>query len=126
MGHIKLIIDKCRENQEKAMFYVRQSVKNNWSRAVLQNWLDTDLFARQGKAITNFALSLPALQSDLAQEITRDPYNFDFIELTTSHNEKQLGCAAAECAAIFDGIGNRLRFSGKRIPARGREDGAVF
>ena len=89
-GHIKLIIDKCRQNPEKAEFYVRQSVNNNWSRAVLQNWLDTDLFDRQGKAITNFTHALPTPQSDLAQEITRDPYNFDFIEIATDYNERQL------------------------------------
>ena len=89
-GHIKLIIDKCRQDSEKATFYVRETVKNNWSRAVLQNWLDTDLYARQGKAITNFAHSLPAPQSDLAQAITRDPYNFDFIELTVDHNEREM------------------------------------
>ena len=57
---------------------------------MLQNWLDTDLYARQGKAITNFTHSLPAPQSDLAQAITRDPYNFDFIELTVDHNEREM------------------------------------
>lgn len=89
-GHIKLIIDKCKQDAAKATFYVRATVMNNWSRAVLQNWLDTDLYARQGKAITNFARSLPAPQSDLAQAVTRDPYNFDFIELTVDHNERQM------------------------------------
>lgn len=113
-GHIKLIIDKCRENPEKAAFYVRESVKNNWSRAVLHNWLDTDLYARQGKAITNFALSLPAPQSDLAQEITRDPYNFDFIELTVSHNEKQLKDALLQNVQQFlMELGSGFAFMGK-------------
>lgn len=41
-------------------------------------FLDTDLFERQGKAITNFANTLPSVQGDLAQAITKDPYNFDF------------------------------------------------
>ncbi len=69
---------------------MRETVKNNWSRAGWKNWLDTDLYARQGKAITNFTHSLPAPQSDLAQAITRDPYNFDFIELTVDHNEREM------------------------------------
>jgi len=48
---------------------------------VLLNFLDTDLFDRQGKAITNFTNNLPALQSDLANEMTRDPYNLYFIAI---------------------------------------------
>ena len=58
------------------MFYVHKTIENNWSRAVLLNFLSTDLYERQGKAVTNFALTLPAPQSDLAQAVTRDPYNF--------------------------------------------------
>ena len=67
------------------MFYSRKTIENNWSRAVLQNWLDTDLYERQGKAITNFALTLPAPQSDLAQEMTRDPYSFDFLTIRAQY-----------------------------------------
>ena len=77
-------------NPKKALFFVNQVIQNNWSRAVLLNFLDTDLYERQGKAITNFNLTLPAMQSDLAQEITKDPYKFDFITLTQSYNEKEL------------------------------------
>ena len=76
-GHHKIIIDKCNGNPKKALFFVNQVIQNNWSRAVLLNFLDTDLYERQGKAITNFNLTLPAMQSDLAQEITKDPYKFD-------------------------------------------------
>ena len=72
------------------MFYSRKTIENNWSRAVLQNWLDTDLYERQGKAITNFALTLPSPQSDLAQEMTRDPYNFDFLTIRAQYDEKEL------------------------------------
>ena len=67
------------------MFYSRKTIENNWSRAVLQNWLDTDLYERQGKAITNFALTLPVPQSDLAQEMTRDPYSFDFLTIRAQY-----------------------------------------
>jgi hypothetical protein len=74
-GHIKLLIDKCKNDPDKALFYARQALTNRWSRAVLQNYLDTDLYERQGQAITNFALTLPEPQSDLAQEMTRDPYS---------------------------------------------------
>ncbi|MBD5530447.1 MAG: DUF1016 domain-containing protein [Lachnospiraceae bacterium] len=89
-GHHRYIIDKCKDKPEKAIFYVRKTIENNWSRAVLLNWLGTDLYERQGKAITNFRNQLPAIQGDLAQEITKDPYNFDFLTLTEGYNEKEL------------------------------------
>ena len=71
------------------LFFIHKTLENNWSRAVLLNFLDTKLFDRQGKAVTNFELTLPQVRSDLAQEITKDPYNFDFIALTQNYNEKQ-------------------------------------
>lgn len=60
---------------------MKKTILNNCSRAVLLNFLDTDLYERQGKAISNFEYALPEPQSDLAQEITKDPYNFDFVAI---------------------------------------------
>lgn len=71
-GHHVQILGKCKNNPHKALFYVKKTLENNWSRDVLLNFLDTDLFERQGKAVTNFALTLPAAQSDLAQDMTKD------------------------------------------------------
>ena len=68
-GHITQIIDKCKKDSKKALFYVKKTLENNWSRAMLLNFLDTDLYERQGKAVTNFRLTLPEDQSDLAQQI---------------------------------------------------------
>ncbi len=89
-GHHRYIMDKCKNDVEKALFYVEKTLENNWSRAVLLNWLTTDLYERQGKAITNFDKSLPEPQGDLAQEITKDPYNFDFLSMREGYNEKEL------------------------------------
>ena len=89
-GHHRFIIDKFRTNPEAALFYVRQTVANGWSRSVLLNFLDTKLHERQGKALTNFASRLPESESDLAQEVTKDPYSFDFIALTPRYREKEL------------------------------------
>lgn len=89
-GHHKYIIDKCFNEPEKAMFFVRKTLENGWSRNVLLNFMDTDLFERQGKAITNFKASLPVPQSDLAQEMTKDPYKFDFLTMTEGYREKEL------------------------------------
>lgn len=113
-GHHKIIIDKCNGNPKKALFFVNQVIQNNWSRAVLLNFLDTDLYERQGKAITNFNLTLSAMQSDLAQEITKDPYKFDFITLTQSYNEKELKDALMDNIQKFLlELGNGFAFVGR-------------
>lgn len=114
-GHIKLLIDKCKDEPEKALFYARQTLTNHWSRAVLQNFLDTDLYERQGKAVTNFALTLPEPQSDLAQEMTRDPYNFDFLTIRACYDEKELK------VALMDNVQRLLMELGSGFAFVGRE-----
>lgn len=83
------IFTKCKTVQE-AMFYVQKTIKNGWSRAVLMNFIDTDLYKVQGKAINNFDRLLPDVQSDLAKETLKDPYNFDFLTLSENYKEKEL------------------------------------
>lgn len=89
-GHHRFIIDKFFNEPEKAMFYVQKTLENGWSRNVLLNFMDTHLYERQGKAVSNFNAALPAPQSDLAQEMTKDPYSFDFLTLTEGYREKEL------------------------------------
>ena len=89
-GHHMLLIDKCKGNPQKALFFVHQTVQNGWSRNMLLNFLDTDLYERQGKALTNFSRILPEESSDLAQELTKDPYDFAFTGITGRYNERLL------------------------------------
>lgn len=89
-GHHKLILDKVKGDINKALFFINQTLKNGWSRAMLLNWIDTGLYERKGKAITNFKDTIPDESSDLAQELTKDPYNFAFTGITKRHNEAQL------------------------------------
>lgn len=89
-GHLCLIISKANNNRMKALFYINETIKNNWSRDVLSTFLDTNLFERQGKAINNFEYRLPKENSDLAKQITKDPYNFDFLALKDEYNEREL------------------------------------
>lgn len=113
-GHHKLIIDRCEKAPEKAVFYVRKTYENNWSRAVLLNWLDTDLYERSGKAITNFDKQLPAVQGDLAKQIIKDPYNFDFLSMTEGYNEKELKNALTDNIVKFlMELGTGFAFVGK-------------
>lgn len=89
-GHHKCLIDKFKKTPDKALFYVRKTIENGWSRAMLLNFLDTNLYEREGKAITNFTATLPEPMSDLAKAITKDPYNFAFAGITGRYNETQL------------------------------------
>jgi predicted nuclease of restriction endonuclease-like (RecB) superfamily len=89
-GHHIALIDKCSSDPQKAMFYVRQDVKNGWSRSMLLNSIDADLYGRSGKALTNFKNTLPDIDSDLAQELTKSPYNFAFTGITKQYNERLL------------------------------------
>lgn len=92
-GHHKLIMDKVKGDINKALFYIGQTLENGWSRSLLLNWIDTGLYERQGKAISNFKSILPAPDSELTQEITKDPYNFAFAGVTRHHNEAELKLA---------------------------------
>lgn len=114
-NHIKYILDKCGGNQAKALFYVRETIKNNWSRAVLLNFLGTDLYERKGKAITNFEATLPRDGGDLARQITKDPYNFDFLVLRKEYDEKELK------SALISNIERFLLELGKGFAYMGRE-----
>ena len=89
-GHHRQLIDRCSDSPNKALFFVRQTLENGWSRAVLKYWLDTDLYERRSLAITNFKSVLPSPESDLAQEVTKDPYNFAFAGIRDQYNEAQL------------------------------------
>jgi predicted nuclease of restriction endonuclease-like (RecB) superfamily len=123
-GHHKLIIDKLMGQPQKALFYVNKVYENNWSRAVLLNFLDTDLYERQGKAVTNFKATLPDVQGDLAQQLLKDPYCFDFIQLTDRYNEKELKDALVHNVEKFLlEMGNGFAYMGReyRIEVGGTE-----
>jgi len=79
--HHVQIITKCKSINE-ALFYVQMTIDNGWSRAVLMNFIEANLYSAQGKAQSNFSRLLPEPQSDLANQILKDPYNFDFLTLT--------------------------------------------
>ena len=79
-GHNIAIISKCK-NVKEALFYVQSTLEHNWSRDVLIHQIESGLYKRGGKAITNFSQSLPKPHSDLAQQTLKDPYMFDFMTM---------------------------------------------
>lgn len=88
-GQNILIFTKAKDINE-AQFYLQETITNNWSRDVLALQIKTDLYNRQGKAITNFQNTLPDPFSDLAQQTLKDPYVFDFMTMTKPFQEKDI------------------------------------
>lgn len=110
------IFTKCKSVQE-AIFYVQKTIKNGWSRAVLMNFIDIDLYKVQGKAITNFDRLLPDVQSDLAKETLKDPYNFDFLTLSENYKEKELEDAlVTNITKFLLELGQGFAYIGRQYP----------
>ena len=87
--HNCVLLDKVKDPDERT-WYTQQAIQNGWSRNILVMQIESGLYRRQGKAITNFQTALPTPQSDLAQQILKDPYNFDFLTLTNEAQERDL------------------------------------
>ena len=113
-GHQRVLLDRFKGNPEKALFFVTQTIKHSWSRAVLLNFVDTDLYERKGRAVTNFCESLPSPQGELAQDLTKDPYNFNFLTLDKDYDEKDLKEALVNNLSKFlIELGTGFAFMGK-------------
>lgn len=111
-GHQRYLIDKFYNNPKRAFYYVRLTLENGWSRAVLLNAIDMDLKEPEGKAVTNFSLTLP--EGDLAQEMTKDPYLFDFAALTKPYKEEELKLALMKnIEQFFLELGTGFAFMGR-------------
>jgi len=87
--HNITLVEKVKDPDER-LWYIQQTIEHGWSRAVLVHQIESDLFERQGKTLTNFERALPAPQSDLARELVKDPYNLDFLGLTEDVSEREL------------------------------------
>nr|WP_320047474.1 PDDEXK nuclease domain-containing protein [uncultured Ilyobacter sp.] len=99
-GHNIKIIQKSR-SKEEAIFYVNNTIENNWSRNVLVHQIESGLYGREGKAVSNFKDKLPDTHSDLAIQTLKDPYLFDFLTLTERYNERELEDALVDNITKF-------------------------
>ena len=123
-AHHMCIIDKVKGNAKKGLFFARKSLENNWGRAVLLNFLSSDLYERQGAAQTNFALTMPTPESDLAQELLKSPYDFSFLPGKEKYQETELKDALIEHIAQFlVELGKGFSYVGKefRLSIGGKE-----
>lgn len=114
-GHNILIFSKSKDAIE-ALFYVQKTLENGWSRNILSLQIEANLFQRQGKAINNFKNTLPETSSDLAQQLLKDPYQFDFLTLTETYKERELENALVENITKFLlELGSGFAYVGKQV-----------
>jgi len=115
-GHNVRILDYVKDHLER-QWYVKATLEHGWSRNVLVHQIESGLYHRQGKAQTNFAATLPPLQSDLAQQILKDPYNFDFLTLAEDARERELEAGLIEHLRKFLlELGVGFAFVGSQYP----------
>jgi predicted nuclease of restriction endonuclease-like (RecB) superfamily len=121
--HNLTLIEKVK-NTEERLWYAEQTIQNGWSRNVLVMQIESGLYRRQGKAVTNFHATLPPLQSDLAQQLIKDPYNFDFLTLTAAAQERDLERGLlSHLRQFLIELGVGFAFVGSQVPLEvGGED----
>lgn len=93
--HNVVLVEKVKDPAQR-VWYGRAAVQHGWSRAVLEHQIETRLFERQGQALNNFERTLPSPQSDLARQLLKDPYHFDFLTLGPDAHERQLEAGLLE------------------------------
>jgi predicted nuclease of restriction endonuclease-like (RecB) superfamily len=122
-GHNISIIEKVKNLSERE-WYARRAVENGCTRSVLEMWIESNLYHRQGKAPNNFQKTLPPLHSDLAEQTLKDPYCFDFLTLIDEAREKEIESGLMDHLQKFLlELGNGFAFVGRQVPLRvGSED----
>jgi predicted nuclease of restriction endonuclease-like (RecB) superfamily len=113
-GHNVKLVEALKDPTDR-LWYARQAIEHGWSRNVLAHQIESQLHRRQGKALTNFARTLPAPQSDLAQELIKDPYSFDFLALGPEMSERELERGLLEhLRALILELGKGFAFVGSQ------------
>jgi predicted nuclease of restriction endonuclease-like (RecB) superfamily len=87
--HNICILEKIKAADQR-LWYAQKAIENGWNRDILVLQIESDLYHRQGKAVTNFKATLPAPQSDLAEQAMKDPYVFDFLAMSEGMRERGL------------------------------------
>lgn len=114
-GHNVILVEKLKDSAQR-IWYAQQATASGWSRSMLDHWIESDLYTRQGNAVTNFKQVLPKPQSDLANEIVRDPYNFDFLTLRDQAAERELESGLlAHIRRFLIELGSGFAFVGQQV-----------
>jgi predicted nuclease of restriction endonuclease-like (RecB) superfamily len=114
-GHNAWLLEKLKDPLQR-LWYAQQTVQHGWSRTLLEMHIQSNLFARKGHAVTNFAATLPPPQSDLAQQTLKDPYLFDFLTLGDDAHERDLEPALlAHIQKFLLELGAGFAFVGRQV-----------
>ncbi len=115
-GHIRLLLDRVKDSAARD-WYLGASIEYGWSRDTLAHMISGGLHKREGKALTNFKQVLPPPNSDMAQQVLRDPYNFDFFTLTHPVEERKLqrGLLVHMRDLLLE-LGRGFAFVGSQVP----------
>jgi predicted nuclease of restriction endonuclease-like (RecB) superfamily len=114
-GHNLVLLTRLKDPQQR-LAYAHSALAHGWSRNVLNIHIETRLLERTGKAITNFAASLPKPQSDLARESLKDPYRFDFLGLSREAGEREIENALVKHVTEFLlELGAGFAFVGRQV-----------
>lgn len=98
--HLCTLLDKVKDPEQRN-WYAGKTLEHGWSRQVLTMQIETAAHARAGSAVTNFRETLPSPQSDLAREALKDPYIFDFLDLTENVQERDIEQALTQHITRF-------------------------
>lgn len=127
-SHIQLLLDKFRDDPDRREWYAGQTVENGWSRSSLSTHIKSSLYERQALDIvktSNYRERLPKPQSDLAQEILKNPYNFDFLTISKEAHERDIELALTKHIRDFLlELGSGFAFVGEQVPVE--VDGEEF
>jgi predicted nuclease of restriction endonuclease-like (RecB) superfamily len=114
-GHNLEILTKLKSHEERE-WYARADIEYGWSRPVLVHQIESGLYHRQGKAVTNFDKHLPSPQSELAQQTLKDPYLFDFLNVGIEAHERDIENALVEHITHFLlELGTGFAYVGKQV-----------
>ena len=115
-GHNVTLLEKVKDSDQR-LWYAAKALEHGWSRTILMVQIESGLYQRQGKATTNFAVTLPKPQSDLAQQALKDPYMFDFLTLHDEAVERDLESGLVEHVQKFLlELGAGFAFVGRQVP----------
>lgn len=112
-----ICVDESENGCSQSLFYIRRTSQNGWSRNSLLNWLSTDLYEREGAAQTNFELTMPSDDCDLARQIVKDPQNFEVFGLSEKYSETELKTSiVANIESTLMSFGKGVAFLGREYP----------
>lgn len=115
-GHNLVLLTRLKDSQLR-LAYAQRAIRHGWSRNVLNIHIETRLLEREGKAVTNFELNLPAPQSDLARDTLKDPYLFDFLGVGNEADERAIESAIVEHITRFLlELGAGFAYVGRQVP----------